>query len=114
MLFRSGLKSVACILADPEITVEDAATKVIEQLKNTLSNLENQVVSPEIEINDQATAQADKIANKIKEIGRFVASPVVKLKDLISSEAGRISKKLKEIATTYTPIVRLRDAASVG
>lgn len=111
---RSGLKSVACILADPEITVEDAATKVIEQLKNTLSNLENQVVSPEIEINDQATAQADKIANKIKEIGRFVASPVVKLKDLISSEAGRISKKLKEIATTYTPIVRLRDAASQG
>ncbi len=111
---RSGLKSVACILADPEITVEDAATKVIEQLKNTLSNLENQVVSPEIEINDQATAQADKIANKIKEIGRFVASPVVKLKDLISPEAGRISKKLKEIATTYTPIVRLRDAASQG
>ena len=39
---------------------------------------------------------------------------MVKLKDLISSEAGRISKKLKEIATTYTPIVRLRDAASQG
>lgn len=86
----------------------------VEKVKQSFLSVGSVKIAPKAEIDDQATAQADKIANKIKEIGRFVASPVVKLKDLISSEAGRISKKLKEIATTYTPIVRLRDAASQG
>lgn len=111
---RDGLKSVSMIMADPEITIEDAASAVAEQLRSTLESLDAMGVSPKVEVKDEATAQADEIADKIREIGKYVASPVIKLKDLISSEAGKISRKLKEIATTYTPIVKIRDAASQG
>lgn len=118
---NAGVKELGKAKVNTSINATDNASGVlnvvkdgVEKVKQSFLSVGSVKIAPKAEIDDQATAQADKIANKIKEIGRFVASPVVKLKDLISSEAGRISKKLKEIATTYTPIVRLRDAASQG
>ena len=106
---NASVKELGKTKVNTSINATDNASGVLGVVKDGVEKVKQSFLSV-----GSVTAQADKIANKIKEIGRFVASPVVKLKDLISSEAGRISKKLKEIATTYTPIVRLRDAASQG
>lgn len=111
---REGLDTLSSTVASPEAELIDEASTPLERLKQRLLSAGSVKLAPKAEIDDKATAQADKIAEKIKEVGRYVASPVIKLRDLVSSEAGKISQKLREIATNYTPIVRLRDAASQG
>ena len=39
---------------------------------------------------------------------------MIKLKDLTVSTVGKIKQRLKDIATTFTPIVKIRDLASQG
>lgn len=100
--------------ADPVITAHDRATDVLNSVKENIDNLSQQKALTKAEVQDEASKKVDEIVEKIKEIKKTAVSPVIYLKDMVSPTVGKIKQRLKEIATTYTPIVRIRDLATQG
>lgn len=100
--------------ADPVITAHDRATDVLNSVKENIDNLSQQKALTKAEVQDEASKKVDEIVEKIKEIKKTAVSPVIHLKDMVSPTVGKIKQRLKEIATTYTPIVRIRDLATQG
>lgn len=100
--------------ADPVITAHDRATDVLNSVKENIDNLSQQKALTKAEVQDEASKKVDEIVEKIKEIEKTAVSPVIHLKDMVSPTVGKIKQRLKEIATTYTPIVRIRDLATQG
>lgn len=100
--------------ADPVITAHDWATDVLNSVKENIDNLSQQKALTKAEVQDEASKKVDEIVEKIKEIKKTAVSPVIHLKDMVSPTVGKIKQRLKEIATTYTPIVRIRDLATQG
>lgn len=100
--------------ADPVITAHDRATDVLNSVKENIDNLSQQKALAKAEVQDEASKKVDEIVEKIKEIKKTAVSPVIHLKDMVSPTVGKIKQRLKEIATTYTPIVRIRDLATQG
>jgi len=100
--------------ADPVITAHDKATGVLNSVRENIDNLSQQKALTKAEVQDEASKKVDEIVEKIKEIKKTAVSPVIHLKDMVSPTVGKIKQRLKEIATTYTPIVRIRDLATQG
>lgn len=100
--------------ADPVITAHDRATDVLNSVKENIDNLSQQKALTKAEVQDEASKKVDEIVEKIKEIKKTAVSSVIHLKDMVSPTVGKIKQRLKEIATTYTPIVRIRDLATQG
>lgn len=100
--------------ADPVITAHDRATDVLNSVKENIDNLSQQKALTKAEVQDEASKKVDEIVEKIKEIKKTAVSPVIYLKDMVSPTVGKIKQRLKEIATTYTPIVRIRNLATQG
>lgn len=100
--------------AGPVITAHDRATDVLNSVKENIDNLSQQKALTKAEVQDEASKKVDEIVEKIKEIKKTAVSPVIHLKDMVSPTVGKIKQRLKEIATTYTPIVRIRDLATQG
>ena len=100
--------------ADPVITAHDRATDVLNSVKENIDNLSQQKALTKAEVQDEASKKVDEIVEKIKEIKKTAVSPIIHLKDTVSPTVGKIKQRLKEIATTYTPIVRIRDLATQG
>lgn len=110
----SSIKGLGSQRANPSITANDRASSIIGNIKNTLNSVGKVQIMPKVAVKDEASAKVEAINTKIRELGRKVASPIVRLKDRTADMAGAITRRLKEIATTYTPIVKLRDLASIG
>ena len=110
----SSIRGLGSQRANPTITANDRASGVISSIRNTLNNVGRVQMMPTVAVRDEASAKVEAINSKIRELGRKVASPIVRLKDRTADVAGAITRRLKEIATTYTPIVKLRDLASIG
>ena len=100
--------------ADPVITTHDRATEVLNSVRENIDNLSQQKALTKAEVQDEASKKVDEIVEKIKEIKKTAVSPIIHLKDMVSPTVGKIRQRLKEIATTYTPIVRIRDLATQG
>ena len=100
--------------ADPVITAHDRATEVLNSVRENIDNLSQQKALTKAEVQDEASKKVDEIVEKIKEIKKTAVSPIIHLKDMVSPTVGKIRQRLKEIATTYTPIVRIRDLATQG
>lgn len=100
--------------ADPVITAHDKATEVLNSVRENIDNLSQQKALTKAEVQDEASKKVDEIVEKIKEIKKTAVSPIIHLKDTVSPTVGKIRQRLKEIATTYTPIVRIRDLATQG
>ncbi len=100
--------------ADPVITAHDKATEVLNSVRENIDNLSQQKALTKAEVQDEASKKVDEIVEKIKEIKKTAVSPIIHLKDTVSPTVGKIKQRLKEIATTYTPIVRIRDLATQG
>lgn len=100
--------------ADPVITAHDEATEVLNSVRENIDNLSQQKAFTKAEVQDEASKKVDEIVEKIKEIKKTAVSPIIHLKDTVSPTVGKIKQRLKEIATTYTPIVKIRDLASQG
>lgn len=100
--------------SDPVITAHDEATEVLNSVRENIDNLSQQKALTKAEVQDEASKKVDEIVEKIKEIKKTAVSPVIHLKDMVSPTVGKIKQRLKEIATTYTPIVRIRDLATQG
>ena len=95
--------------ATPEVEVEDNASPTISEVESRVHRLGNVRALTRAEVDDQATEKVERITQRIKDLTKKVFSPVIKLKDLTVSTVGKIKQRLKEIATTFTPIVKIRD-----
>ena len=98
----------------PTVNLRDNATSKLIGIRRELRAMSEVKSLTKVEVEGEAIRKADEIINKIKNLNKMVARPVISLKESVTSKANDIKKKLKDIATTYTPIVKIRNLASQG
>lgn len=100
--------------ANPVIRLRDNVTGSLMGIKRELRAMSDVKSLSKIEVEDEATRKVEEINKRIKNLHKTVASPFIKLRENVTSKTDNIKQKLKQIATTYTPIVKIRDLASQG
>lgn len=111
---KMSLKDNMSATMQKNIDLQRQFKQQIDQSNASVKAFGKTDVSATVNLEDNVTKQAREVEEKIREVGRYVAAPVIRIKDHVSSEAEKVGKKLKDLATTYTPIVKIRDLASQG
>ena len=110
----ASVKELGKKKVSPTVRLRDNVTGHLMGVKREIRAMSNVKALTKAEVDDRATRKIEDIKRGIKNLGKMVASPFIKLKETVLAKGEKIKQKLKEIATTYTPIVKIRDLASAG
>ena len=89
-------------------------SRQVQNSRRAVQDLGRTSANPRVDVNDRATPRVNRIAQALRSMSNERYLTRAEVQDRASQTVSNIRARLREIATTYTPIVRIRDRASQG
>ena len=89
-------------------------SRQVQNSRRAVQDLGRTSANPRVDVNYRATPRVNRIAQALRSMSNERYLTRAEVQDRASQTVSNIRARLREIATTYTPIVRIRDRASQG